>query len=101
LKIHDAYLPGSGPSHIKPTDSASQTAPAPAVRSESERKGAVGKADSIGLSDLSVRLLELVRVESPERAAHIERLAEQVRSGRYHVDALAVSRRIVDEALQG
>jgi flagellar biosynthesis anti-sigma factor FlgM len=101
LKIQDAYLPSSGASQLKPTDPATQNAPVTSSRAEAERKAGASPSDRVGLSELSVRLLELVRVESPERASRIERLAEQVRNGRYQVDALAVSRRIIEEALQG
>ena len=101
MKIQDAYLPSSGASQLKPTDPAAQSAPVTSSRVDPGQRAAASPSDRVGLSELSMRLLELARVESPERAARIERLAEQVRSGRYEVDALAVSRRIVEEALQG
>ncbi len=97
MKIHDAYLPSTGPSQLKQAEQAGATAPA---RTEAQRKQTHGATDSVGLSELSVRLLDLVRSEAPERAARIERLALEVRSGRYQVDPLAVARRIVDEALE-
>ncbi|MGC8791967.1 MAG: flagellar biosynthesis anti-sigma factor FlgM [Bryobacteraceae bacterium] len=97
MKIHDAYLPGPGPSQLK---QAEQAAPAAPDRSEIGRKTTPAAGDTVGLSELSARLLELARIESPERAARIEKLTQQVRSGRYQVDALAVSRRIIEEAIQ-
>ncbi len=48
----------------------------------------------------SDRLLKILGTETPERAARLERLAAEVRSGRYIVDALAVSRGIIDDALK-
>lgn len=96
MKIHDAYLPGAGPSQLRQAEQTGSVTPA---RTEAERKPAQADSDSVGLSELSVRLLELGRVEAPERAARIERLTLEVRSGRYQVDPLAVARRIVDEAL--
>lgn len=98
MKIHDAYLPSTAASQLK---QAEPTAAPASARAEAERKQTQVASDSVGLSELSVRLLGLARVEAPERAARIERLAMEVRSGRYHVDPLAVARRIVDEALGG
>ncbi len=97
MKIHDAYLQSTGASQPKPTEQTGATAPA---RPESPRRTEQAASDSVGLSELSVRLLELARVEDPQRAARIERLALEVRSGRYQADPLAVARRIVDEALE-
>ena len=56
--------------------------------------------DEVSLSDLSGRLRELDS-ESPERAARLERLAAEVKSGRYNVDPAEVSHRIVNDALKG
>lgn len=97
MKIHDAYLPGAGPSQLK---EAGQTGAVTPARTEAERKQTQATSDSVGLSELSVRLLDLARVEAPERAARIERLTLEVRSGRYQVDPLALARRILDEALE-
>lgn len=57
-------------------------------------------ADRVDLSDLSGLLLASASVDAPERAARVERLAAEVRSGRYKVDAEEVSRRIVGEAIR-
>jgi len=58
-------------------------------------------SDQVQLSDLTERLSRTLGVEDPARAARLERLAAEVQSGRYRVDALGVSRRLVDEALRG
>ncbi len=98
MKINEAYLSGAAPSQIQQTQ---QTAGAAPARSETSHKPAASPTDSVGLSELSVRLLELSRAEPPERAARLERLAAEVRSGRYQVDPLALSRRLIDDALEG
>ena len=54
--------------------------------------------DSVELSGLSAALRGYSS-ESPERASALEALAKDVQGGRYSVDAKAVSRSIVNEAL--
>ncbi|MGE5648528.1 MAG: flagellar biosynthesis anti-sigma factor FlgM [Acidobacteriota bacterium] len=70
--------------------------------SSSDRRSGAGRAgadsDRVDLSDLSGLLLERASAEPPERAARVEQLAAEVRSGRYKVDAEEVSRRIIAEA---
>lgn len=98
MKIHDPYLTGAGASQLNQTQ---QPATVTSAQTERDTKPAETAHDSVGISELSIRLLELARIESPERVARLERLAAEIRSGRYQVDPLAVSRRIVDAALQG
>lgn len=70
------------------------------------RAGAAGRSgsaagetpDRVALSELSSKVRELA-VDAPERAARLERLAVEVGAGRYQVDALELSRRLVEEAL--
>ena len=38
---------------------------------------------------------------TPERAAHLDKLASQVANGDYHVDAKVVSSKIIDDTLRG
>ena len=61
--------------------------------------GAAGE-DQVHLSDLAGRLRSLSS-DTPERAAYLEKLSGEVEAGRYTVDALALSRKILDDALQG
>jgi anti-sigma28 factor (negative regulator of flagellin synthesis) len=51
------------------------------------------------LSDLAGRLRSL-SPDTPERAAYLEKLSAEVEAGRYTVDAQALSRKIIDDALQ-
>ena len=60
--------------------------------------GAAGN-DQVQLSSLAGSLQALTG-ETPERAAHLERLSAEVAAGRYTVDAQALSQKIVDEAIQ-
>jgi anti-sigma28 factor (negative regulator of flagellin synthesis) len=61
--------------------------------------GAAGE-DQVNLSDLAGCLRSLSS-GTPERAAYLEKLSGEVEAGRYTVDALALSRKIIDDALQG
>lgn len=98
MKIHDPYLAGASASQLNQTQQPANVTPAQAER---QPKPAEAAHDTVGISELSTRLLELARIESPERIAHLQRLAADIRSGRYQVDPLVLSRRIVDAALQG
>jgi hypothetical protein len=50
------------------------------------------------LSNLAGSLSSL-SPETPERTGHLEKLSAEVRAGRYSVDAHALSRKIVDDAI--
>ncbi|MBM3746375.1 MAG: flagellar biosynthesis anti-sigma factor FlgM [Acidobacteria bacterium] len=62
---------------------------------------AARESDQVQLSDLTERLSQMLGTSDPDRAARLERLAAEVQSGKYQVDAAAVSRKLVDEALRG
>ncbi len=101
MKVHDPNLAGS------PVNSAGSTGPGKAQQSGRLAPGsrsvtdplAADSPDQVSLSALSGRLRAL-SVDSPERLARLDRLAEKVRGGRYEVDAHEVSRRLVDDALK-
>jgi anti-sigma28 factor (negative regulator of flagellin synthesis) len=63
--------------------------------------GATSEPDQVRVPAQTTRWLRILEAELSERAARLERLAAEVRSGRYRVDVMAVSRRLVDEALHG
>jgi flagellar biosynthesis anti-sigma factor FlgM len=84
------------------TTSAQQAAQAAAA-------GAAGRAgvakagtrsDQVQISDLSSALRAL-SAGSPEREARVDQLAAVYQAGHYRVDAAAVSRSVVSEALAG
>lgn len=96
VKIQDAYLAGAAASQLQ----RAQQAQGPELAAEEPvHKAASPAADSIGISELSLRLLDLARGESPEHWTRLERLAAQIRSGHYQVDARELGRRLVEDAL--
>jgi len=56
------------------------------------------ESDQVQLSDLSGRLVRMLSVDSPERAAWVEQLAAEFKAGNYRPDSAAVSRGIIAEA---
>ncbi len=91
MKIPDQNLTGIAGSRLGATE------PVDTGR-KSSKSGPGAGGDQVQISDLA-RTLQLLSPDSPERAAHLEKLAEEVAGGRYRVDALEMSRRIVDEGL--
>ena len=55
--------------------------------------------DSVTLSDLSGRLREL-NIDGAERTERINKLGEDVDAGRYEVNSLELSRRLIDYAMR-
>lgn len=97
MKIEDAYIAGASASELKKA----QQAEGPAADAKAGgRSTADGESDGVRLSELSSRLLELASGDSPARAARLERLAAEFRAGRYYVDPLAVSRRLIEDAFE-
>jgi flagellar biosynthesis anti-sigma factor FlgM len=92
---------------IADPNSSSNTLPAETAAlqpaAHAQQNGAAGTtasgSDRTELSGLADRLTELLRGDSASRAQRIAQLKEAVANGTYHVDAAAVSRAIVDEAL--
>lgn len=66
--------------------------------SGTQRGQGAADQDSVQLSGLS-RHLRLQASESAERPARIEQLRGDIQSGRYQPDPLAISRKIIEEAL--
>lgn len=97
MKVNESSLNQAAASHLGKARQTEAVTPG-GPKKDGEAAAPLG-SDRVQLSDLSGRLLKLLNTESPERAARFERLAAEVRSGRYEVDALAVSRRIIDDAL--
>jgi flagellar biosynthesis anti-sigma factor FlgM len=96
VKINPKLLDATGASQAgKAQEAAGTTA--------GQGRGGAGRAgsetDQVSLSSLSNRLLELASMDKPERAARVESVTADVRSGRYKVDAMAVSKAMVQEAV--
>lgn len=71
-----------------------------AHRSGNAQKGqsASGDGDQVQLSNLSASI-RAHNAESPDRTAHVARVAAAVQSGTYRVDAAAVSRGVINDAI--
>ena len=93
MRINDPNTPGLSPSQIGGTNAAE-----PAGQKQKKVDQSTGLRDEVSLSSLSARIREL-DTESPERAAYLERLSADVQAGRYKVDALEISKKIVNDAL--
>ncbi len=70
-----------------------------AAPAKTQQKGGAGggSPDQVQLSNLSAQ----IRAEdsnSPERAAHLEKLSAAVQAGTYQVDSIAVSQKIIDDS---
>lgn len=92
MKIQNPNVPGLGLSGLGMTAGIEQ-----GVR-ESKRAEHVGSpVDQVSLSDLSTAL-SAAQSHSPERSAYLERLSASVQTGRYEVNAAAVSRSIIEDA---
>ncbi len=105
MKVDDVYAAGSAAANQAALQQAGQAQQpekvSPACARTEPGATAPLEADRVQLSDLSEKLAATLGPNSPERAARLERLAAEVQAGRYRVDPMAVSARIVDETLRG
>ncbi len=95
MKINDANVAGLGSQGIAKTQDAEQAA---RVR-QSKIGEQSSSTDKVQLSNLS-ETLRASEGESPERAAHLERLSADVQAGRYHVDSAALSKSIIQDSIK-
>lgn len=95
MRVDDRNLAGSQAAQSGQANQAQQ------VERASESKPAEGRpaggADRVELSGLAGDMARALQAAGQERAARMERLAEEYAAGRYRVDARAVSRAIVAE----
>lgn len=56
--------------------------------------------DRVDVSDLAQQVSSYLEVESAQRASEVDQLRAEYRAGGYRADADAISRKLVDEALQ-
>src|SRR5512138_507558 len=75
-----------------------QAADTVSVRQKKSDGGRENSRDEVALSDLGAKLREL-HSDSPERAARLDQLAAEVASGRYGVDPMQVSDKLIEDAL--
>jgi anti-sigma28 factor (negative regulator of flagellin synthesis) len=91
MKVNDPTGAGvNGLGKAQPTSGSSGT-------SRSRESGG-GRGDQVQLSSLS-SFLSALRVDSPERTARLSHLSEAVSSGRYAVDAHALSGKLIAESM--
>jgi hypothetical protein len=69
----------------------------PAADRETDRLQRAG--DRVQLSGIAGRLSEVLRADSPNRLARLERLALDVAAGRYRAPSAEISRALVEESL--
>ena len=93
MKINQSPLDSSAVSQLNKT-------PATGAGSTSRSGAAASDRDNVQLSGLSARLLDSGGADSPERAARIQQIASDVRSGQYQVDAKQLSSLMVNEAIR-
>lgn len=84
------------------SSSVSQLGRTPGVEPGGAGKSALTRSDRdrVQLSDLSARLLASADTGASDRAARVQQISSDVRGGRYQVDAVELSRRLVDEAIR-
>ena len=94
MKVNDPNSPGVHSTQVGRSQQSEQVTGA-----RSSQSAAIsGGGDEVQLSNLS-RELRALEEGSPEREAHLEKLAEEYASGRYRPDTAAVSSAIIREAL--
>ena len=96
MKINDSNVAGLGSQGI---GKAQETEQGARVRQGRTGDGASSSTDQVQLSNLS-ETLRASESESPERAAHLERLSADVQAGRYHVDSAKLSKSIVQDSIK-
>jgi flagellar biosynthesis anti-sigma factor FlgM len=93
MKVDDPKLTGMTSSQV----GGAQAPDAAGVR-QKKHEGGSGSRDEVSLSDLGAKLRELDS-ESPQLAERLAQLAADVQAGRYRVDPMQVSDRIIDDAM--
>ncbi len=97
MKINDSNIAGLGSQGIGKSQETEQGG---RIRQGRTAEAGPSSTDQVQLSNLS-ESLRASETESPERAAHLERLSAEVQAGRYHVDSAEVSKNIVDDSILG
>ncbi len=101
MKVNDPNLAGAGQSRVGGAGVERSSQLDAISRPDGRRRGGVSgvPTDRVSLSALSARLQEL-RAEPPGHAARLEKLGGEVAAGRYQVDAVELSRRLVEASLR-
>ncbi len=97
MKVNEQGLNGIYPS---PLSGARDAQRVDGGRSPDRRAGFDVGMDRVEISDVAETVSNVLAKASVERSTKIARLAEEVRSGGYRVDALQLSRAMIDDALR-
>jgi anti-sigma28 factor (negative regulator of flagellin synthesis) len=93
MKINQSPLDSAVVSQLGKTPGIGSGGAGSSAQTQSDR-------DRVQLSGLSAVLLASGDAGASDRAARVQQLSSDVRSGRYQVDAQALSSRLVDEAIR-
>ena len=100
MKVNDPNLTGASAGQVGGTGLEKTQ------QADVNRRGGIGRDPSLGdtpdkvsLSGMSAQVKAL-GVDSPERIAKLEKLSSDVATGRYQVDAQALSQRLVEDAMK-
>lgn len=101
MKVNDPNLAGAGQGRLGGAELERSSQLDALVRPGGLRRAGVGGAptDQVSLSALSARLQSL-HSDPPGQAARLEKLSGEVAAGRYRVDAMELSRRLVEASLR-
>ena len=101
MKVNDPNLAGAGQGRLGGAELERSSQLDPLGRAGGLRRGGPGGAptDQVSLSALSARLHDL-RADPPGQAARLEKLSGEVAAGRYRVEPMALSRRLVEASLR-
>ena len=99
MKVNDPNHLSTNSAGASRTQEATRTGQNGLAGNTADRSG-VSSSDDIQLSEL-VRNLRSLAADSPERQAHIEKIARSFADGSYKVDAEATASKIIDDATQG
>lgn len=94
MKINDSNIPGLGPNGVGNTGGVGEGLQQPKGAGQ-----ASNSVDQVSLSGLSAAI-SAAQSDSPDRAAYLERLSADVEAGRYKVDAGALAKDIVQDAMK-
>jgi len=101
MKVNDPNLAGAGQGRVGGAGVERSSQLDALTRAGALRRGETGGAptDHVSLSALSAHLQEL-SAEPPGHGARLEKLSGEVAAGRYQVDAVELSRRLVEVSLR-
>jgi len=98
MRVEDQILNGAAGLQTGQTPPASQTE-RPGTAPETQPIGSAGQ-DRADISSLAGNLSQVLSAQSAQRTQHIQKLASDFAAGRYNPDPQAISRGIVQDAIE-